>query len=100
MILLDLKLPDVSGFQVLSEIRQHQPDIPVVIMTAHGSIDAAVEALRYGASDFLIKPCEADLLRATVNNALMPKNAQQRQKKRVIISVLLVKVCPCKRFIA
>ncbi|PML78932.1 quorum-sensing sigma-54 dependent transcriptional regulator LuxO [Enterovibrio norvegicus] len=74
LILLDLRLPDISGFEVLAEIRKHQPDIPVVIMTAHGSIDAAVEALRYGASDFLIKPCEADLLRVTVNKALKPKS--------------------------
>lgn len=80
LVLLDLILPDLSGFQVLEEIRQHHPDIPVVIMTAHGSIDAAVEALRYGASDFLIKPCEADLLRVTVNNALKPKNKNDQKK--------------------
>ncbi|MEZ8143172.1 sigma-54-dependent Fis family transcriptional regulator [Enterovibrio norvegicus FF-33] len=79
LILLDLRLPDISGFDVLSEIRKHQPEIPVVIMTAHGSIDAAVEALRYGASDFLIKPCEADLLRVTVNNALKPKSKMSGQ---------------------
>lgn len=79
LILLDLRLPDISGFDVLSEIRQHHPDIPVVIMTAHGSIDAAVEAMRYGASDFLIKPCEADLLRVTVNNALKPKSKMGNQ---------------------
>ncbi|RXJ73625.1 sigma-54-dependent Fis family transcriptional regulator [Veronia nyctiphanis] len=76
LILLDLRLPDISGFDVLSEIRQQQPDIPVVIMTAHGSIDAAVEAIRHGASDFLIKPCEADRLRITVNKALKSKVSQ------------------------
>ncbi len=79
LVLLDLILPDLSGFDVLKEIRQHQPDIPVVIMTAHGSIDAAVEALRYGASDFLIKPCEADLLRVTVSNALKSSSKQDQK---------------------
>ncbi len=79
LVLLDLILPDLSGFEVLKEIRQYQPDIPVVIMTAHGSIDAAVEALRYGASDFLIKPCKADLLRVTVSNALKPKSKQDQK---------------------
>ncbi len=74
LVLLDLRLPDISGFDVLSEFRKYHPDVPVVIMTAHGSVDAAVEAMRYGASDFLIKPCEADLLRVTVNNALKPKS--------------------------
>lgn len=73
LVLLDLRLPDLSGYEVFSKIRNEQPDIPVVIMTAHGSIGAAVKALRYGANDFLIKPCEADLLRVTVNNILKPK---------------------------
>lgn len=73
LVLLDLRLPDISGFEVLSDIRKQHPDLPVIIMTAHGSIDAAVEAIRHGASDFLIKPCEADILRMTVNKALKPK---------------------------
>lgn len=81
LILLDLRLPDISGFEVLSKIRSHHADIPVVIMTAHGSIDAAVEAIRYGASDFLIKPCEAELLRITVNNAFKPKSHVHTEKR-------------------
>ncbi|MGF1683801.1 quorum-sensing sigma-54 dependent transcriptional regulator LuxO [Photobacterium minamisatsumaniensis] len=70
LILLDLRLPDMTGMEVLEAVRRDLGDIPVVIMTAHGSIDVAVEAMRYGAQDFLIKPCEADRLRVTVNNAL------------------------------
>lgn len=73
LILLDLRLPDISGFEVLTHIRQRNNDIPVVIMTAHGSIDSAVEALRHGATDFLIKPCEAVQLRTTVTNVLKTK---------------------------
>ncbi|MGF1723329.1 quorum-sensing sigma-54 dependent transcriptional regulator LuxO [Photobacterium nomapromontoriensis] len=70
LILLDLRLPDMTGMEVLEAVKRDYGDIPVVIMTAHGSIDVAVEAMRYGAKDFLIKPCEADRLRVTVNNAL------------------------------
>ena len=70
LVLLDLRLPDMTGFEVLTEIRKTSVDIPVILMTAHGSIDAAVEAMQLGAQDFLIKPCEADRLRVTVNNAL------------------------------
>lgn len=70
LILLDLRLPDMTGMDVLHEVKQQNPDVPVIFMTAHGSIDTAVEAMRHGAQDFLIKPCEADRLRVTVNNAI------------------------------
>ncbi|SJN57117.1 quorum-sensing sigma-54 dependent transcriptional regulator LuxO [Vibrio ruber] len=70
LILLDLRLPDMTGMDVLHEVKRKYPDVPVIFMTAHGSIDTAVEAMRYGAQDFLIKPCEADRLRVTVNNAI------------------------------
>ncbi|MCK6262156.1 sigma-54 dependent transcriptional regulator [Vibrio sp. ZSDE26] len=70
LILLDLRLPDMTGMDVLESVKQSHPDVPVIFMTAHGSIDTAVEAMRLGAQDFLIKPCEADRLRVTVNNAI------------------------------
>jgi len=70
LILLDLRLPDMTGMDVLHAVKQKSPDVPVIFMTAHGSIDTAVEAMRHGAQDFLIKPCEADRLRVTVNNAI------------------------------
>jgi two-component system, repressor protein LuxO len=74
LILLDLRLPDMTGMDVLQAVKQVQPDVPVIFMTAHGSIDTAVKAMRYGALDFLIKPCEADRLRVTVNNAIRKAN--------------------------
>ncbi len=62
LILLDLRLPDMTGMDVLYAVKEKSPDVPIVFMTAHGSIDTAVEAMRHGAQDFLIKPCEADRL--------------------------------------
>ncbi|MEZ9231929.1 quorum-sensing sigma-54 dependent transcriptional regulator LuxO [Vibrio amylolyticus] len=70
LVLLDLRLPDMTGMDVLESVKQSHPDVPVIFMTAHGSIDTAVEAMRLGAQDFLIKPCEADRLRVTVNNGI------------------------------
>ncbi|CAM3765223.1 quorum-sensing sigma-54 dependent transcriptional regulator LuxO [Vibrio aerogenes] len=70
LILLDLRLPDMTGMDVLREVKVIYPDVPVIFMTAHGSIETAVEAMRHGAQDFLIKPCEANRLRVTVNNAI------------------------------
>ncbi|ADT87703.1 LuxO repressor protein [Vibrio furnissii NCTC 11218] len=74
LILLELRLPDMTGMDVLHAVKQRSPDVPVIFMTAHGSIDTAVEAMRHGAQDFLIKPCEADRLRVTVNNAIRKAN--------------------------
>ncbi len=70
LILLDLRLPDMTGMDVLHSVHTQYPDIPIIFMTAHGSIDIAVDAMRHGARDFLIKPCKADRLRVTVNNAI------------------------------
>ncbi|WP_234495474.1 quorum-sensing sigma-54 dependent transcriptional regulator LuxO [Vibrio maritimus] len=70
LILLDLRLPDMTGMDVLDAVKKFNPDVPIIFMTAHGSIDIAVDAMQHGAQDFLIKPCEADRLRVTVTNAI------------------------------
>ncbi|MEZ9928067.1 quorum-sensing sigma-54 dependent transcriptional regulator LuxO [Vibrio breoganii] len=70
LMLLDLRLPDMTGMDVLKKVRARAPKVPVIFMTAHGSIEVAVEAMRAGAHDFLIKPCEADQLRITVSKAI------------------------------
>lgn len=70
LVLLDLRLPDMSGMDVLKRIHDSGMRCAVVIITAHGSIDAAVEAMRYGAVDFIAKPFDATRLRVTVGNVL------------------------------
>tara|TARA_Y100001960_G_C14780751_1_gene886509 strand:+ start:5979 stop:7361 length:1383 start_codon:yes stop_codon:yes gene_type:complete len=74
LILLDLKLPDMTGMEILGYIKKENINIPVIIMTAHGTMDLAIEAIRFGAQDFLIKPCEADRLRITVSKSLKDKS--------------------------
>ncbi|MFC7333621.1 sigma-54-dependent transcriptional regulator [Rhodocista pekingensis] len=69
VIVLDLKLPDTDGLDVLKQLRARHPDLPVVVVTAHGSISLAVEAMREGAADFLVKPFNAARLTVTVRNA-------------------------------
>lgn len=68
VILLDLVLPDRDGLDLMRDMLQLQPDLHVVVMTAHGSINKAVEAMRAGAHEFLVKPFdEARLLNAVAN---------------------------------
>lgn len=69
VIVLDLKLPDADGLEVLKALQAERPDIPVVVATAHGSISVAVDAMREGAFDFLVKPFTAARLTVTVRNA-------------------------------
>src|SRR5262249_1370134 len=69
-VLLDLKLPDGSGIEVLRALRKHAPLLPVVMITAHASIEGAVEAVKEGAYDYLSKPFELDEVIQTGGRAL------------------------------
>ena len=70
VILLDLKLPDMDGIDILKQLNQQKIGSRVIVITAHGSVTVAVEAMREGASDFLLKPFTAERLTTTVNNTL------------------------------
>lgn len=69
-VLLDLQLPDISGMDVLAFVREQQIPCPVIIITAHGSINVAVEAMKAGAFDFIVKPFAAERLIVTLKNAV------------------------------
>ncbi len=69
-VLLDLRLPDGNGLDVLRAIRRDSAELPVVVMTAHGSVQTAVEAMRAGAPDFLVKPFAAERLSVTLHHAM------------------------------
>ena len=69
-LLLDIKLPDGDGLALLARLRAEGVDTPAVVITAFGTVERAVQALRAGASDFLVKPFDTDRLRAAVAAAL------------------------------
>lgn len=69
-ILLDLELPDMTGLEIMEKIGRDGMPCPVIMITAHGSINVAVEAMRLGAFDFIVKPFAADRLIVTMRNAL------------------------------
>jgi DNA-binding response OmpR family regulator len=70
LVLLDLKLPGIDGMEVLRRIRESWPQVPVVMMTAHGTIEYAVEAMKLGAVDFLRKPFSPAEIREIVRKVL------------------------------
>jgi DNA-binding NtrC family response regulator len=69
-LLLDLRLPDMDGLDILKHIKAQRYGIAVVVITADGSLNRAIEAMREGALDFLVKPFNADRLLITLNNVL------------------------------
>jgi two-component system nitrogen regulation response regulator NtrX len=68
-VILDLKLPDLEGIQVLEKVREIDPYVPVILLTAHGSTGKAVEAIKRGAFDFFEKPADEEKLLISVKNA-------------------------------
>jgi len=70
VILLDLQLPDMGGMEILEYINNQHLPVLVIVITAHGTVDTAVEAMRYGAFDFITKPFDANRLIVTVKNAM------------------------------
>ena len=70
LVLTDLKLPEKSGLEVLHAVKEEYPMIPVVVMTAHGTIETAVKAVKDGAFDFLQKPVDPEHLLLTIGKAL------------------------------
>ena len=70
LVLTDMRMPGLSGDALLAKCRSLKPDVPVVVMTAFGTVDVAVAAMKTGAADFLTKPLDIDQLEIVVNRAM------------------------------
>jgi len=75
--LTDMRLPDGNGLDLVREIAENHPDLPTAVITAHGKVEDAVQALKMGAFDFVSKPVDLDMLRKLVNTALKLRSAEQ-----------------------
>jgi two-component system repressor protein LuxO len=80
LIILDVMLPDMSGMDILAQLPAEQRP-KVVILTAHASMEVAMDAIRYGAADFIEKPIDAERFRITVNNALKLNSLSETVEK-------------------
>jgi CheY-like chemotaxis protein len=76
LLLLDLKMPGMEGMEVLHRVRERWPTIPVIIITAHGTIDSAVDAMKIGAVDFIQKPFSPREIRELATKVLQRESAQ------------------------
>ena len=70
VVLTDLRMPGMSGIDLLSQIRTREPDLPVIVLTAFGTVETAVEAMKRGAFDYVLKPFDLDAIELTVRHAI------------------------------
>lgn len=85
--LVDLRMPEMNGLDLLKEIKEKKPDVTVILMTAYASLDSAVEAMRRGAFDYIMKPFKVEEIRLVVkrafeNRALVRENIELKRKVR------------------
>lgn len=84
MVITDVKMPKISGLEVLKEIKKQSPQIPVIMITAYGTIDNAVEAMREGAFDYILKPFSAEILDDTVLRAIRNQTGKNTANPLII----------------
>ena len=82
LVITDLVMKDVDGLAVLRKAKEHSPDLEVILVTGHGSIESAVQAMREGATDYLTKPLNIEELRARVEKAIH-RQALERENVRL-----------------
>jgi two-component system response regulator HydG len=81
VVLTDINMPGPSGLQLCDQITRDYPDIPVIVMTAFGSLETAVSAIRAGAYDFVTKPVEMELLALTIDRAVRQRRLQNQVRR-------------------
>jgi DNA-binding NtrC family response regulator len=81
LVLTDLRLPNMDGIEFLGQIRRQNGQVPVVMMTAYGSVETAVESMKAGATDFLLKPFSLDHLMQVVHKALEMRALRDENRK-------------------
>ena len=78
VVVCDLVMPKASGFEVLRHVLDRDPDVPVILITAHGTVDSAVSAIKAGAFDYITKPFEQDELRQVIAKAARTRDLTRK----------------------
>src|SRR5262249_60521756 len=81
MVVPDLAMPDVDGLKVLTEAKAIDESVEVLVVTGHGSIESAVEAMKRGAADFILKPVNIDELRAKVGKQVEKQGLSRENRE-------------------
>jgi len=93
LVLLDLSMPGIDGIEVLEKLSKERPDIRIIMITAHGTIDSAVDAMKLGAVDFIQKPFTPDEIRDLVSKVIQKETSTIEKEKDYDSYLELAKKC-------
>ncbi|MBI5250644.1 MAG: response regulator [Desulfomonile tiedjei] len=79
VVLLDVKMPGMDGIATLREIKKSHPIVEVIMLTGHATVESAIDGMRLGAHDYLMKPCDVEELMAKIKDAKLKKQAHQER---------------------
>ncbi len=80
LVITDLKMPRKNGLELLRELREQNDDVAVILVTAYGTVETAVEAMKFGASDYIVRPFELEDIEATIKRALKLSQVQRENR--------------------
>jgi len=89
VVILDVKMPGMDGIETLKEIKNKYPLIEVIMLTGHATVESAIEGMKLGAFDYLMKPCEMDVLTAKVEEAANKKYAHEEKIEKARIEKVM-----------
>jgi DNA-binding NtrC family response regulator len=79
VVVLDVKMPGKDGIEVLADIKQKHPLVEVIMLTGHGTVESAIDGMKQGAHDYLMKPCDMDVLMDKVKTAATKKRQHEEK---------------------
>ena len=89
IVILDVKMPGTNGIDVLKEIKNIKPLTEVIMLTGNATVETAIEGMKLGAYDYLMKPCETDDLTEKINNAYRKKNEHEERIREARIKEII-----------
>ncbi|MBC2715858.1 MAG: response regulator [Desulfobacteraceae bacterium] len=90
VIILDVKMPGMDGIETLQEIKKRHPIKEVIMLTGHATVETAIEGMKLGAFDYLMKPCDLDILMSKVQEAFKKKHEHESKIDKARIDKLVL----------
>ena len=91
VVILDVKMPGMDGIETLKKMKSAYPLIEVVMLTAHATVESAIEGMRFGAFDYLMKPCDMEQLMGKVKEATRKKHDHEEKIREAHVKEILAK---------
>jgi len=91
VVILDVKMPGMDGIETLKKLKVDYPLTEIVMLTAHATVESAIEGMRFGAFDYLMKPCDMEQLMAKVNEAARKKRDHEEKIREAHVKEILAK---------